>query len=205
VGRLVRHPAAARLCVGLDFTLHMRTLCGDITARLPEFRHIDMPRVAIRVCQTRKPVMHGVHASLTPLRFPGGERTLLRRGRAWAIQQVRDGSGREMLYLLSFYLPRFCNQPFADKLATIVHELWHIGPHFDGDVRRLPGRCFAHGHSEKAFHREMGDVAQQWLAQSAAAELYAFLQFDFRELRRRFGTVVGTRIPTPRLVPVSQG
>jgi predicted metallopeptidase len=203
VGRLARHSAAARASAGLDFTLHMRSLCRDIAARLPEFRHLDIARVAIRVCQTRKPVTHGVHASLTPLRFQGGERTFVRRGRAWTIQPVHDGRGREMLYLLSFYLPRFCDSPLDEKLATIVHELWHISPQFDGDVRRLPGRCFAHGHSEQAFHREMADLARRWLGESPPAELYAFLQFDFRELRQQFGAVVGTRIPTPRIVLAS--
>jgi hypothetical protein len=202
VGRLVRNLADGRARAGLDFTSHMRILCGDIVSRLPEFVHIDIGRVALRVCQTRKPVLHGVHASLTPLRFQGGERTILRRGRTWTIQPVRDDDGREMLYLLSFYLPRFCDQPLAEKLATIVHELWHVGPQFDGDVRRLPGRCFAHGHSGEAFHREMKALARRWLAQSPASELYAFLQYDFRELRQRFGAVVGTRIPTPKLVPV---
>ena len=73
-----------------------------------------------------------------------------------------------MLYLLSFYLPRFCDQPCPEKLATIVHELWHIGPRFDGDLRRLAGRCYAHGHSEAVFHREMQDFARRWFGAVSA-------------------------------------
>ena len=56
-----------------------------------------------------------------------------------------------MLYILNFYLPRFLDLPFREKLTTMLHELWHIGPKFDGDVRRLGGRCFAHGSSQKQY------------------------------------------------------
>ncbi len=108
-----------------------------------------------------------------------------------------------MLYLLSFYMPRFCNQPLAEKLATIVHELWHIGPDFDGDLRRFPGRYFAHGRSEAAFHRQMRDLAARWLHESTRPELCEFLEHDFRGLCERHGPVFGVRIPTPKLIPVA--
>lgn len=186
---------------GLDFSACMRRLCGDIAARLPDLNHVVMDRVAIRVCQTRKPVQHGIYASLTPLRFAGGERVLHRRNRLWTIPPLFDSTGRELLYLLSFYLPRFCDQPLEEKLSTVVHELWHIGTDFDGDLRRLPGRCYAHGLSEAEFHNQMRASAQQWLAQSPPPELYAFLDGDFRQLCQRHGGVFGARIATPKLVP----
>ncbi len=190
-------------CAGFDFTLHLREVCRDMAVRLPELRHVDINRVALRVCQTRNRAHHGVHASLTPLRFEGGSRTTIRRGRTWGIRPVCDEQGREMLYLLSFYLPRFCDQPLVEKVATIIHEMWHIGPRFDGDLRRFPGRYFAHGRSEAAFHRQMHKWAGDWLEQVPGGELCAFLHHDFRSLCRQFGAVVGTRIPTPKLVPVA--
>ena len=162
-----------------------------MAARLPALRHIDIDRVALRVCQTRNRAHYGVHASLTPLRFEAGSRTTIRRGRTWAIRPICDETGREMLYLLSFYLPRFCNQPLAEKLATIVHELWHIGPKFDGDLRRFPGRFFAHGRSEAEFHRASSEQARQWLASSPPRELYSFLECDFHGLCQRFGRRCG--------------
>ena len=39
-----------------------------------------------------------------------------------------------MLYLLSFYLPRFLKLPWREKLATVIHELWHVNPQFNGDL-----------------------------------------------------------------------
>src|SRR5947208_9857388 len=102
----------ARKSCSFDFTLHIRRLCDDVVGRLPELAHVDMSRVAVSFCQTRKAVPHGMFASLTPLRFAGGAVTTMRRGRPHAIERVCDVSGREMLYILSFYLPRFQNLDF---------------------------------------------------------------------------------------------
>lgn len=117
-----------------------------------------MSQVAIRFCQARKAVRHGLHASLTPLRFEGGELFRRRGGRTWTVERVYDVSGQEMLYLLSFYLPRFLERPFEAKLSTVVHELWHVGPKFDGDLRRHPGRCYAHSHSQKQYDALMDSL-----------------------------------------------
>lgn len=196
-------PAQGRMSAdhGFDFTLHMRELCADICGRLPDLTHVRMDRVAVRFCQVRKGVAHGLQASLTPLRFAGGAPTMSRNGRAWAIQRVVGPGGHEMLYLLSFYLPRYLNQSFVEKLATVFHELWHISPHFDGDVRRLAGRCYAHGPNEREFHASMADLADRWLARNPPASLYRFLAYDFGQLRQRHGVVRGTRIATPKLLP----
>ncbi len=185
---------------GFDFTFHVGRLCNDLCVRLPELGHIDMARVAIRYCQVRKAVSHGVQATLTPLRFAGGSLSTVRGGRRYSIERIFSPAGQEMLYLLSFYLPRFLNLPFAEKLATVIHELWHISPDFDGDLRRFSGRCYAHGHREEHYHAAMGQLAAKWLALSPPEELYEFLQDDFRQLRARFGAVYGTRIATPKLI-----
>ena len=187
---------------GFDFTLHMRSLCEDMVARLPELAHIDLGRVAIRFCQARKSVRHGLQASLTPLRFERGELYAVRRGRRWTVERIYDASGREMLYLLSFYLPRFFNHTLREKLSTIIHELWHIGPQFDGDLRRHSGRCFAHSHSQRQYDAVMDSLTAKWLALDPPPERYQFLHCDFRQLERRHGPIFGLKIPTPKLIPV---
>jgi predicted metallopeptidase len=191
---------AKRLRPGFDFTAAMRRLCVDLCTRLDELTHIEVDRVAIRFCQARKSVSHGLQASLTPLRFEGGQRTSKRRGRTWTIQPLHDDRGREMLYLLSFYLPRFLDRPFDEKLATVVHELWHISPRCDGDLRRHPGRCYAHTHSQKEYDAQMERLAGQWLALAPPHEIHEFLHLDFRRLASRHGHIVGQSIPTPKLV-----
>jgi predicted metallopeptidase len=186
---------------GLDFTLHVRRVCDDMVARLEPLRHIDPSRVAFSFCQTRKAVSHGMFASLTPLRFAGGAMETVRRGRRWRIPRLVDRDGREMLYILNFYLPRFLNLSLEAKLATIVHELWHVSPRFDGDLRRFGGRCYAHSGSQKRYDAHVTALAKRWLALKPPEPLYEFLRYDYRELASRYGRIYGQRFGTPRLVP----
>jgi hypothetical protein len=192
----------AQSVAGFDFTFHMRRLCDDMVARLDVLSHIDMNRVAIRFCQTRKPVQYGMQASLTPLRFAGGATHSQRRSGRYTIQPLRDEGGREMLYLLSFYLPRLLDRPFEDKLNTVIHELWHIGPEFDGDVRRHTGRCYAHSHSKEVYDEGIERLRKAWQNFNPPDDVYAFLRLNYRELTRQHGPVFGHRIPTPRLIRV---
>ncbi|HVX63760.1 MAG TPA: hypothetical protein VHC19_24270 [Pirellulales bacterium] len=189
---------------GFDFNFHIARLCADLAARLPELAHVDMTRVAIRYCQVRKAVPHGLQATLTPLRFESGRLYTERRGRRWTIERIYDAEGREMLYLLSFYLPRFLNHSFREKLSTVVHELWHISPDFNGDLRRFEGRCYAHGPSERDYHQSMRELADRWLALKPPVETYRFLKTGFRQLQRKHGGVYGARIATPRLIPADR-
>jgi hypothetical protein len=188
---------------GFNFTLHMRRLCDDFTARLPELAHIDMRRVAIRFCQARRAVRHGLQASLTPLRFEGGQLFANRRGRTWTVERLYDAEGREQLYLLSFYLPRFLERSFEDKVATVVHELWHIGPNFDGDLRRHPGRCYAHSHSQQKYDALMHQLAKKWFALNPSPGAADFLKRNLRQLQQEHGHVFGQRISTPKLIRAS--
>lgn len=188
---------------GFDFTAAMRQLCLDMTSRLPQLQHIDLDRVAISLCQTRKNVSHGIYASLTPLRFEGGATTTQRRGRRYGVDPVLDPAGREYLYILSFYLPRFMNTPLEEKLSTIVHELWHISANFDGDLRRHAGRCYAHGPSQRDYDAQMDRLTQNWLALDPPSQLYDFLIADCNELIAEYGRITGTHWPNPQLIPLS--
>jgi hypothetical protein len=186
---------------GFDFTAAMRVVCADMAARLPQLRHVAMDRVAVGVRPARRRAPHGVYATLTPLRFPGGASQELRRARRYRIEGPLDGEGREFLYLVSFYLPRFLDLPLEEKLSTIVHELWHIGPAFDGDLRRHEGRCYAHGPSQRHYDAAMDRLAQAWLAADPPAHLYEFLARGYDELHAEHGGIRGERWPTPRIVP----
>ena len=187
-----------------DFTTAIRRVCEDMAFRLPELAHVEMDRVAVGYRQARLRVSHGLQASLTPLRFAGGAETEIVRGKRFGCSRVVDSRGRECLYLLNFYLPRFLDQPFEEKLTTVVHELWHIGPEMDGDLRRHEGRCYAHGPSQRGFDRHAALLARAWLAASPPPGLYAFLEQSFDELVREHGAIVGERFRSPRLTPVRE-
>ena len=115
---------------------------------------------------------------------------------------MQAADGREMLYILNFYLPRFLELRFREKLSTAMHELWHIGPRFDGDVRRYGGRCFAHGSSQRHYDAQVDELVDRWLASGPPESVCEFLRCDFRQLLARYGRVYGRKIPTPKLIRV---
>jgi predicted metallopeptidase len=190
--------------VGFDFTAQIRGVCADMVARLPDLAHIDLERVAFSFSQARRPGPYGLHASLTPMRFAGGARVERRGGRYYRSQSLLDERGRERLYILTFCLPRFMNLDFREKLVTILHELWHISPLFDGDLRRHEGRCYAHSASREGYDARMRALADRWLALAPPPPLYEFLRSDFTQLLHRHGRIFGTRITRPKLIPISR-
>jgi predicted metallopeptidase len=144
-----------------------------------------------------------MYAALTPMRFAGGRMHTFRRGQRWAVQRLCAADGREILYILNFYLPRFLDLEFREKLTTVMHELWHIGPTFDGDVRRYGGRCFAHGSSQQLYDAHVEQLVDLWFASGPPESVWDFLRHDFRGLLARFGRVHGRRIPAPKLIPLA--
>jgi len=185
-----------------NFTAHIRRVCEDMVGRVPQLGHIDLQRVAIGFCQTRSSQPHGLQATLTPLRFEGGVREGRRDGRRFRIEQLRDSRGQELLYILSFYLPRFLNHPLQYKIETVLHELWHIGPRFDGDLRRFEGRCYAHGPSQRAYDAQVARLAQSWWQTEPAPSVYSFLRLNHAQIHQHYGPVVGVRIRAPKLIPL---
>jgi predicted metallopeptidase len=185
---------------GFSFTTSMRRFCADAVTRISALEHIDLAHVALSFAQARKRTRHGLYASLTPMRFVGGSLTCRRQSRTYTIQRLYDAQGREIFYILTFYLPRFMDLTFREKLITVFHELWHISPGFNGDLRRHAGRCYAHTHSQKQYDAEMDVLARQYLASTPPPSLYEFLHYDFTGLVTQYGRVYGTKVRRPRLV-----
>ena len=183
-----------------DFSHHMELLCRDIVARVPVLGHIDMDRVPVAIAQARKRSRHGRQATLTPLRFEGGQTTAVRAGRRVGIRPLML-DGREMLYIVTFYLPRFLNQPRDQKLRTTVHELYHISERFDGDLRRPGGGRYAHTRRRRHYDEIVDGLVSDYLGRDPDHRRLAFLDSTFSDLRDRHGDVFGRRIPRPRLIP----
>src|SRR5262245_27099025 len=153
------------------------------------------------MAQARQGTRHGLQARVTPLRFRHGQVIRVRDGVRYQVQRYLV-DGREMLYLMTFCLPRFLDQTFDDKFTTLFHELYHISPAFEGDLRRLSGRCELHSHSKREFDAHMAALARAYLAGGADPSLHAFLRLEFAQLRHRHGSVVGVVVPRPRLLPI---
>ena len=192
----------------LNITLELERLIADIVRRIEEFGHIDPDRIMVCVSATRGGGVHGTYAKIHPLRFENGSRTtmVLRRRKSFCCEITPvSRRGVEMLYVVYFLVPRFLNLPFREKLVTIFHELYHISPEFNGDIRRFPGKNYAHGSSRKKFNALMDEFVNSYLEKTADSSLAGFLEGDLDAIRARHGSIVGRRMAAPRLRIVNQG
>lgn len=191
----------------LNLTVALERLVADIVSRTNELAHISPEQLLICLSTTRNGGIHGVYAKIHPLRFANGQRSRqVRRGRALYTCTMPhvEHRGEEVLYVIYFLFPRFFDLPLREKLITIFHELYHISPEFDGDIRRFAGRNYAHGSSTRKFNAAMGVLADRYLEQLSSKELVEFLSFDVSSLRSRHRALVGRKLKTPR-VSISAG
>lgn len=194
-------PQPAREAVRpFHYTDAMWEVVRDVVATLPDLAYIDLDRVLLSIAQARQASRHGVYASCFPMRFAGGERETREGERRYRMPELHH-EGREILYVIYFMLPRFhAEQDYHAKIATVIHELYHISPQFNGDIRRFPGKNFAHGHSRSVYHAAMCRLADRYLGESPRARDHAFLDMSFPTLLARPGGVVGLAVSRPRPV-----
>jgi hypothetical protein len=115
---------------------------------------------------------------------------------------------RPVKYMLSFALPRFCDQSldhsrkekfypgaasWIAKLDTVVHELYHIDPQLAG-IRRIEKEdgtysANCHGHQ---FFAQVAEMVQTYLDSRPSPDVYHFLTKDFAALESTYGGVVST-------------
>lgn len=106
----------------------MGRLLEEIVAAEPVgFRGVQPSRILVVAGAARR----DARASIRPLRFPGG---LLRSSDGRFDKPKVTVRGQEMLYEICLR-PRFFRTTLPEaRLATLVHELWHIGDHSDGTL-----------------------------------------------------------------------
>jgi hypothetical protein len=184
-----------------NYTHALECLIAEIVERVPEFGHVEAERLLVACARSKDNGPIGSYAKIVPMRFEKGARER-RIGRLVYEMRPLSHGGRDILYLIYFFLPRFGDLPYRQGLETVVHELYHISTDFDGDIRRFPGRNYAHGSSQKRFNAAVAAVTERYLA-AGEPTAAAFLQHTTTELRRAHGSLVGRRVTLPR--PVRKG
>ena len=124
----------------------------------------------------------------------------------------RNARPAELKYLISFALPRFCDQsldrsrkeklypgaePWIAKLDTVVHELYHIDPELTGirRIEREDGSYFANCHGNRFFEL-VAEMVHTYLKSRPDPAAYEFLRSDFDTMEQRHGGVAGVTFRT---------
>ena len=186
----------------LNLTASLEAVIADIVCRVDELSHIDPARLLVAVAASRNGTRHRLFAKIHPLRFKGGDKSAEERSgrsRYLLTMPTIEHRGTEMLYLIYFLVPRFLDLPFQEKLVTIFHELYHISPAFDGDIRRFAGRNHAHGSSTKRYNQFMATLVDRYLKGLENSDHLEFLATDQSTLRENYRAIVARKLPAPRL------
>lgn len=193
----------------LHFNNAIFALIEEITKHVDEFRSLDCSRIRVSAAFNKKRSRGGLLAYVLPLKYRYGS-PIERRVRGNSIYTFAMipylDSGKEILYLIYFMLPRFMNLSLRDKLETVIHELYHISPEFDGDLRRLAGRSSLHGNSLKEYDRKIKVLTDEFMHSLHDEQKYAFLKPNMWQAKRKFGEIYTQHIkePRPRLLKVSR-
>lgn len=207
----------------INYTEHVRRLMCDIVERVPTLSFLDMDRVLV-FARAGRAGSEGPYATCHCLCLPPSEpgyyywrdrvTGALTRRSEWFVTKspVVQLDGKPIDYMISFTLPRFCDQrrmsarkrayygghpDWITKLDTLVHELYHIDPDRPGirRIERADGTYSANSHGP-SFFEDVAEMVTQYLATDPDPSLSEFLQHDFAGLTARFGGVVGTAFRT---------
>ena len=202
----------------VNYTERLSVLMQDIVARVPTLSFIDMTRVLV-FARSGRTSAEGAYATCHCICLPPSEPGYyywrdretgrLTRRSEWFVTkspEVRIG-GQAIDYLVSFTLPRFCDQLLARtrkqlhyrgqpnwvaKLDTIVHELYHIDPARPGIRRmeRADGTYSANCHGDR-FFADVVAMVRQYLETKPDPAVTDILRYSFDELTDRFGGIAG--------------
>lgn len=184
-----------------DLSARLDALCRNICATLPQLAHIDPDRLLFTLVRSRAEGVHGTYARIVPLRFAGGATETTRR-RGWVQETYRMPAliygGQEIFYLISLLIPRFLGLSPKQKLATVLHELYHISPACDGDIRRFAGRNFAHGASRAGYNRHIEQLLKAYLSTNPDPEVLTGIDLSEEDWRQQNFRLTGLTLPLPR-------
>jgi len=185
----------------VDYSARLDALCRDICTTLPQLAHIDPDRLLFTLVRSRAQGVYGTYARIVPMRFAEGAReTTRRRGRQQETYRMPDliHGEQEILYVISLLMPRFLRLSLEQKLTTVLHELYHISPACDGDIRRFAGRNYAHGHSRAAYNRKIGELLTLYRSLSKQPDLVHALDFGEDPWMKGEIRLTGLFLPLPR-------
>ena len=170
---------------------------ADITRVCRGLAHVDPSRLLIGWTHSRRR-RFGIYATIYPLRFAKGATSVSARAAIWHLPRVlRDG--REIYYVITFYVPRFLALDSTARLSVIFHELFHVSEACDGDLRRFPGYRSAHGRSVRDFEAGFQAGLAVYLTSRRARFFHDLLSLSHREILGRYGAIVPRRVRRPVL------
>jgi predicted metallopeptidase len=113
----------------LNITLAVKRLVRDVAARVPELSHVRASRVLVVAGEARR----ASRATIRPAHFKD---TRARAGAGARTKPLIRVKGRKILYVITLRPLWFLESAPRERVATILHELYHVSRRFDGTLHR---------------------------------------------------------------------
>jgi hypothetical protein len=185
----------------INLTDILTDLIKQIAVHSQFFSHIDASKVVVCLGSNRRNGRGAIYGKLVPLRFHNGADILRFRGKNYTIPDIVSND-LSQLYALYFYIPRFFDLPAEEKLKVIFHELYHISPDFNGDIRRMGKVKKAHGSSKKRFDLKFETEVKLFYEHISKTAYMDFLRMDSRSLHNNY-RIYARRMKIPKPVAVA--
>jgi hypothetical protein len=207
----------------INYTERLTLLMQDIVTKVPTLSFINMADVLV-FGRSGRSNAEGAFATCHCLTLPASEpgyyfwrdrstHQITRRSEWFVTKSPLVSLGpRQIKYMISFTLPRFCDQsldrsrkerfypgadPWMAKLDTVIHELYHIDPELSG-IRRIEnedGTYSANCHGLR-FFEQVSEMVHTYLNNGPSEEVLEFLRDDFSTLELQHDGIVGTSFRT---------
>jgi predicted metallopeptidase len=135
-----------------DLNRAIAQLIRDIARRMPEFSHVRASRIIVVAGEARR----ASRGTVKPLAFAGGRSLEKTTGRRKPVVRVK---GRKMLYSITLRPLFFRDSTPRERVETILHELFHISPAFDGTLDRTR----RHARLGRHFGRMLRPLVRRYL------------------------------------------
>jgi hypothetical protein len=143
----------------------IRALLRHVAKTLPELSYIKPSKILVVAGEARR----ASRGTVKPLAFKGGRR-VGSDGRRKPMVKVRN---KRMLYCVTLRPLFFRRSTARQRIETLLHELYHISPQFDGtlDPRRR------HARGGETFTEGFAPLLKQYL-KTCPAEIWAPFAYD---------------------------
>jgi len=169
----------------INLTDILTLIIHDMIKSTDEFKLFDLNKILICCASNRKDFRGATYGKLLPLRFKDGSEIIRHNGRFYTIPKLKVNN-TEILYIIYFYIPKFFNLSVKDKINVMFHELYHINPDFNGDIRRMGEFKSAHGHSRKSFEEKYIEYSNIFFSNIKDTPYYKFLQMNSNNIQDQF-------------------
>ena len=138
-----------------SFALVLRDVAKDLALRIVDLAHVDVDRVLFVAESARR----GSRASTRPTVFKDTGTRKSEDGQ-YRRPKIKIG-GKRVAYVIALRPKFFLDSTVEERVRTIIHELYHVAPQFDGRLaERRRHQQLPHGEYQETIDRMVGEYME---------------------------------------------